>query len=544
MLMMAASEFWLPTTASLGRLGPMWALIATIVALLIGPMIFGRRPVPTAMLALFGGALTLLASVMAAGQSAWVGLAPPGDAPMLLADNFSAFIGVLISMFLIAVTLLWLIGYRSGAPRSLMHDNSPEFFVLLTGSALGMLLMVSTTHLLMIAIAVEMASLPSYVLAGFDKRNRKGAEASLKYVLFGGITSAIMIYGISLMYGYYGTMDLTVIARQIAAGETAGTMPAMALFALLVGVGFKISTVPFHFWCPDVFEGAAVEVTTWLSVASKAAGLGLAIRILSLPAAVGMDAGSAFSEGLVLGVGIFAALSATIGNLSALHQSNVKRMLAYSSIAHAGYMLMGAAILVGIGENGVHPGFTALAAYLIVYLFMNLGAFGVVAMVYWSTGREDFQGFSGLGRRHAPLAVMMTIFLVSLVGLPPFGGFAAKYWLLINLAEAELYWLIVVAALNTALSLYYYVRLVRQMWLVDDGQPAVAAPMGGVAIAGACSVVILLTGTLYVGKLRSVAERCATGLYVGQAMTAPPIKQYDTPDDAPPFAAIMPSTAE
>jgi len=278
--------------------------------------------------------------------------------------------------------------------------------------------------------------------------------------------------------------------------------------------------VPFHFWCPDVFEGAAIEVTTWLSVASKAAGLGLFIRVLGIPIQAGLDPASDFASGISLTVGLFAALTCTVANLAAFHQTNIKRLLAYSSIAHAGYMLMAAAILTKAQPDAAHPAFSALAAYLIVYLFMNLGAFGCAAMVYWATGKETLDAYTGLGRRQPLIALCMTIALVSLVGLPPLGGFAAKVWLLVNVWEYQLYWLVIVAVLNTAISLYYYVRVIRQMYLTDDDQPAISAPFGGLALVALSAVVILATGTLAFGTLREKADFFAARLYLGSPPAA------------------------
>lgn len=508
--------FWFPDGTSLSNLGPMWALIGTMVALLLAPLAVGRGARTASLIALIGAVLTAAACFWVlprVGEGGWAGMAPFDRAPMLVVDNFSLFFTLLLSLFLTAVIGLWIFGYHAPAPHTDMHRNAPEFFVLLLASALGMVMMVSTSHLLMILIAVELASLPSYALAGFDKRHRLGAEASLKYVLFGGITSAIMIYGASLLYGIYGTMDLAVIARGMASPDGVSVLSAIATFALMVGIGFKISAVPFHFWCPDVFEGAAIEVTTWLSVVSKAAGLGLLVRVVSMMAQAGIEPGYGYA--LATGIGLFATLTCTVGNLSAFRQTNIKRLLAYSSIAHAGYMLMAAAILVQAAPNEAHPAFSALAAYLIVYLFMNLGAFGCAAMVYWATGSESIEGYSNLGRRHTFMAIAMTICLVSLVGLPPLGGFAAKYWLLVNVWDAGFIWLVVVAVLNTALSLYYYVRVLRQMWLVDDERPAISAPAGGLAIVGLSAFVILWTGTLAIGTLRISADDATRNLYLG-----------------------------
>lgn len=514
-VMANTTPFWLPSLDSLSNLGPLWVLTGTIVAVLIGAMIYGRKAQPTAAVALIGSALTAITCLSLRGRVAgggWAGLSPDGRTPMLLADNFSVFFSLLIALFLAAIIGLWWFGHHAGRTRMDMHANAPEFFVLLLASAVGMVLMVSTTNLLLIVLAIEMASLPSYALAGFEKRARLGAEAALKYMLFGGITSAIMVYGVSLLYGQYQTLDLVVIAGKLAAGS-GGVLSAVAFFGLMVGVGFKISAVPFHFWCPDVFQGAAIEVTTWLSVASKAAGLGLMLRIMGVCAAAGLDSG--FSHGLSTGIGVFAALTCTVGNFAALHQTNIKRLLAFSSIAHAGYMLMAGAILTRVSPEQAHPAFAALIVYLIVYLFMNLGAFGVAAMVFWSTGDESLSGYAGLGKRQPLLAIVLTICLVSLVGLPPLGGFVAKFVLLMNVWNAGLAWLVVVAVLNTALSLYFYMKVVRQMWLVESDGPAIRAPIAGQVLVLMCAIVIVITGTLGIPRLKVRSDGYAQQLYFG-----------------------------
>jgi NADH-quinone oxidoreductase subunit N len=390
--------------------------------------------------------------------------------------------------------------------------------------------MACTTNLLMIILAVETASLPSYALVGFRKKHRPAAEASMKYILFGAVTSAVMIYGVSLLYGQYHTLDLADIGRrlslQVAHQETGLTvLTGVSLFALMVGVCFKVSAVPFHFWCPDVFEGASIEVTTWLSVASKAAGLGLLLRIISVLTA-SLNSASAVSW-IAFAIAIMAAVTCTVGNLSAYWQTNVKRLLAFSSIAHAGYMLMAVAIVwrpVATLAGAADPAFSVVIAYISVYMLMNLGAFGVAAMVYWSTGKETIDAFNGLGRRNPLLAVVMAVCLFSLVGLPPLGGFMVKWYLLISLYKGGLLWLVIVAVFNTLISLYYYARIAYAMFFVDDKQQAVRAPVLGGAVLTFCALMIILTGTLWAGDLKSFADSRSRNLYALLKSKAPPAK--------------------
>lgn len=518
----AAQPFWMPSLDALNMLGPMWGLVGTIVAILLAALFFGRSHRISAIVAFIGALVTAWLACRGMAMldgSNWAGLAPEGRAPMLVADQFSCFFALLVSVFLALITGMWWLGQHHSKPGQTMNNrDAAEFFVLLVGSAFGMTLMVSTTNLLMILLAIEMASLPSYGLAGFRKRNPVAAEASMKYVLFGAVTSAIMIYGVSLLYGQFRTLDLASIATQLSthAGEGGGMtlLAGVSLFAFLIGAAFKVSAVPFHFWCPDVFEGASIEVTTWLSVVSKAAGLGLVLRVVSV-LVMGLNDPQVLS-GLTTAIAVVAAITCTVGNYSAFRQENLKRLLAFSSIAHAGYMLMAAAILwhpVGAASGAAQPAFSALASYISVYLFMNLGAFGVVAMVYWATGSETLDAYRGLGRRNTLLAAVMAACLFSLVGLPPLGGFVAKWYLLYALYEGNLVWLIFVAVFNTVISLYYYARVMYAMFFMDSDQPPVRGPLAGQAGVALCALVIVLTGTFWAGGLKRFADDRSRDLY-------------------------------
>ena len=516
------AQFWMPTGEQLFLFLPEFALVATLVVLLVAPLVVGRNPYTSAMIVLAGALATLILALVVGrhvSQQGMAGLAPDGAAGMLIADNFSIFFKVFLMLFLCGITALWGVGSAS------TEKNAPEFFVLLVGSALGMILMVSTTHLLMIVIAMELASLPSYAIAGFDKRNRLGSEAALKYVVFGAVCAASMVYGISLLYGLYGSFDLQVVSagvvNSIKTGE--GTLAmSLALVTLLMGVGFKVSAVPFHFWCPDVFQGAKAEVTTWLSVASKAAGIGLMLRICFALGAAVPNGDTQTLSAIAAVIGVVAAVTCTVGNLAAYMQTNVRRMLAYSSIAHAGYMMMVVAIFTVPGTPGAHQAMSAVMVYLVVYMFMNLGAFGVSGIVGWRTGDESFASFTGLGRRAPWLAVPMLFCLVSLTGLPPFGGFIAKWWLLAALGQAGgvMWVLVIVAVLNTLLSLFYYMRVAKQMFLMDDGRPVISVPGAGAMLINLCGVVLLITGVLYISPLKRATDQLARNLFQPAGQTA------------------------
>jgi NADH-quinone oxidoreductase subunit N len=393
-----------------------------------------------------------------------------------------------------------------------------------------MALMVSSLNLLMIVIAIEAASLPSYAIVGFDKRDRVGAEASLKYMIFGAISAAIMLYGASLLYGLVGSLGMADVARytvnQLGLGRNS-VLLSVGLICFFSGIAFKISAVPFHFWCPDAFEGAKIEVTTWLSVASKAAGLVLLVRlVLVICDSVGTPMEMSLVRPLAWGIGMVAAVTCTIGNFSAYKQHSVKRLLAYSSIAHAGYMMMAAAVFIHPDIPSHASGLTAMLVYLVIYVFMNLGAFGVTAIVTWETGSDKIEAFAGLMRRAPWAAIPMVICLVSLVGIPPMAGFMAKWWILLALGGLQdaggphgvaplgtLGWvLVVVVVANTLFSLFYYMRVVVQMTLRDDDRPAMRVPLGGLAIVNVCAVALLVL-FVFAEPLRNGVQEFTTELY-------------------------------
>ena len=531
---------WL-TPSDLFLFSPELAMVGTLVLLLIAPLVAGRSTTMAGRIALFGALVTVVLSIRVAGEVAEGGvggLAPPEAAGMLILDRLTVYFKILLMLFLAGIIALWFVGSADS------ERHGTEFFILLLGSALGMVLMTSTLNLLMIVIAVELASLPSYAIVGFDKRNRAAAEASLKYAVFGAVCAALMLYGVSLLYGLYHTLDVSTIAglmaNEIAAGQNTLVI-GLALLLFLGGIAFKIAAVPFHFWCPDAFEGAKIEVTTWLSVSSKAAALVLLLRLV--------DAFSAAAASESLGPQTLVALA--WGNFAAYRQNNIKRLLAYSSIAHAGYMMMAAAIFVYPDANLAlfHSPIAAVLVYLLIYAIMNLGAFSVAAMVSWQTGSEDIDAFNGLGRRSPWLAAAMACCLVSLVGLPPFGGFIAKLWLLLALGEqgGALYWsLVIVLVLNTLISLFYYLRIVKTMYLLDDErQPAFTPPLGGAALVNLCAVALLVLGVLLIAGPKNLANRYSRQLFARQIVRGEDQPAEPTPDelrlaDVPTDAASSP----
>lgn len=518
----------IPVGEHLWVFSPMIALIATMLAVVACPIVVGRSARTIARVATLGVIVTLgltLATWGAVSTHPVSGLSTHPASGMLIADNLSIGFQIILMVFLLGVIYLWKIGSAGS------EENAPEFFVLLLGSALGMILMVSTSNLLMIVLGIEMASLPSYAIVGFDKRDRKGAEASVKYMIFGAVCAAIMLYGVSLLYGMVGSLSVTDLARYTVDQFAGGRRPlllSVGLLCLLAGPAFKISAVPFHFWCPDAFEGARIEVTTWLSVASKAAGLILLARVVdTFAGAVEEPLAMSVLKPLAWTIGIMAAVTCTLGNFAAYPQQSVKRLLAYSSIAHAGYMMMATAVFLHPQADRSGAPMAALVFYIIVYVFMNLGAFGVTALVSWETGSDRIEGFTGLMRRAPWLAVPMVVCLISLVGLPPLAGFLAKWWVLVALGSladgwgANLAWfLIIVAVVNTLISLYYYLRIVVLMVLRDTGEPAVHSPIGGLALVNLCA--LMLFGLLVAGApLKATADRFSRNLFDATAVTPP-----------------------
>ena len=478
-------------------------LIVTIVAVLLTPFFTtSRSNLATALVSIVGLAVAFVAQLAVGSGDGVVGEHFRG---ILVADQMAHLWKLLLLLFVMGVILMWF----TTVAHTMHEGDGPEFFALLLSATLGMSLMASTHNLLMLFLAVEMASLPSYVLAGFRKSHRVGAEASLKYVLFGAATSAVMVYGLSYLYGLYGTLNVAQIAQAMAQtgamGVGGAALLAVAIFGLICGIGFKISAVPFHFWCPDVFEGASIDVTTFLSVASKGGALLLLLRVLTLLAnGLGYHghAGGVSLTAIAVTIGVLGAVTCTVGNTGALVQDNIKRLLAYSSIAHAGYMLCALSLLVknradlAVGRGSATLEVAAAQAillYLAVYLFMNLGAFTVAGLIYRETSRETLDEYEGLGRRAPLLALAMGAFMFSLVGLPPFAGFVAKFNLMAVLwANGGWWWaLVAVIGVNTIISLYYYLRVIKVMYLSPSDRPALSPNPLGVGLAMLCAVVLV-----------------------------------------------------
>ena len=407
---------------------------------------------------------------------------------MIVLDGFSVFFKVLLGLALVAV--VWM----SLASREVRgQPNEGEYYTLLLASGLGMFLMASAGTLLMAYLSLEFVSLTSYVLTGFLLHNRRSGEAALKYLIYGGVASGAMIYGMSWVFGLTGAMDYAGIGRAIASLDPA-SRPALfvALVLVLAGFGYKISAVPFHMWAPDVYTGAPIPVTALLAVGSKAAGFALLLRFFSF--GVGADGATAAITQLPVRefASVLCVATMTLGNLAALGQTNMKRLLAYSSIAHAGYALLGFVVFAAHGVG-------VLLFYLAIYYAMNLGAFWVVMLVANATGREDLDAYRGLAWRGGALpALALGVFLFSLAGLPPLAGFLGKFFVFWAGIEQRFIALVVIGTVNSVISLYYYARVVKVMFLdrpKPEDPPITFRPLAdlaGVGILAAANVFLIL----------------------------------------------------
>jgi NADH-quinone oxidoreductase subunit N len=514
---------------SLQLFRPELVLCVTIVALLVMRIFFRPRKTDALIVALSGTAIALYYAIPWKFDPAIIGGAERVEifSQLLIYDRFTVFFRALLIGFAL---LLIVLTRCTGIPDA---EDSPDFYTMLLGATLGLCIMSSANHLLTVFLGVEMASVPSYAMAGLLKGRRQSSEAALKYAVFGAGAAGVMLYGISLIAGVLGTCHLPTMAERLAMMITEQTIaaPAMVLalggLMIMVGLAYKLSAVPFHFWAPDVFTGASAEVNAFLSIASKAGAMALLIRVaigfgygavpleaktadlppkISITAKAGQQfvakvdpqaTGSAKSaltnedriaalapirQFIVWVLAVMAMLTATFGNLAAYGQTNIKRMLAYSTIAHAGYMIMAVAAglaLAGTDNEKAQRALAAVPFYLATYLFMNLTAFGAVAYLRNTLRSEEYSAYSGLIRTNPGITICLSVALVSLIGLPPLAGFVGKLYIFAGLTEAMfsapgyqglMLKMLIVAGVNTAISLYYYLRVVKIMTI--DSLPA------------------------------------------------------------------------
>ncbi|MFT5526424.1 MAG: NADH-quinone oxidoreductase subunit N, partial [Pirellulaceae bacterium] len=567
-----------------GAFMPELVLCATIVLMLFVRVFDFGRYIDTFVLAFLGSVAALLVAVPWEILGADASLTDPATVSrmeiftgMLVYDKFTVFIRAILLVFLVLFTVFTKL---SGIPD---REDGPDIYSLVFGSTIGLCLMASSNHLLMIFMAVEMASVPSYVLSGMLKGRREASEAALKYAVYGAGAAGVMLYGISLVAGILGTVHIPTMTAQLAANAatfSGGEAMVLGLGGLMVMVGlaFKLSAFPFHFWCPDVFEGASAEVNAFLSVASKAAALALLVRVaigfgvqvpegvepgertamlaqatiseseqgtlLAVAGANGVAGGEGHahepggghnhgaaaddhshdggrdSDGLsnVRGfaaklIALLAILSCTFGNLAAYGQTNIKRLLAYSTIAHAGYMMMAVPpmlIAVDLGNAAMaESALASLAVYITIYMFMNLGAFAIIAFLRNAMRTEEIADYAGLIRRCPCTVVCFTLIMFSLIGMPPLAGFIGKFAIFASIAEVYgssagtdnpatfLLVMLVLGGINTALSLFYYLRVVKVMTIDPEPEGRESVGFNDMSIQGAFIWLITIPTALW-----------------------------------------------
>ena len=392
--------------------------------------------------------------------------------------DWLAFAFKLFVIFGAAITALFMMDVEGLSRRA-------EAYALLVAATIGMCFMASASDLVMIYLAIETTSIPLYVLAGFLLGDNKSTEAGFKYLLFGAFTSTILLYGLSLLYGFAGTTSLDHLAPFFV---TPNAVSLGVILLLLVGLGFKVAIVPFHFWTPDTYQGAPTPVAGYLSTASKAAGFVILLRVLTIafPAV-------AIQWQWILA--ILAALTMTLGNLVALAQKDIKRLIAYSSIAHAGYALIG---LVAFNDLGI----ASLIFYIIAYILTNLAAFGIVTAVGRVTGSDELDSYRGLSRRSPYLGIALLVAFLSLTGMPPFGGFIAKVLVFAAGVQTGWTWLVIVGILNSVVGLYYYLTVIKVVYLFrmegeDESQHPITISRPYAVALMVLTIGIILIGTIF-----------------------------------------------
>ncbi len=399
---------------------------------------------------------------------------PAGGTPMVLLDNYSVFLNIL---YLLAATLTVMlsIGYIHQA-----RLERAEYYFLMLFSISGMMLMGMANDLILVFLALELLSIPLYILSGFDNRNAKSEESAMKYFLLGAFSSGFFVFGIALTYGATGSTALPVIVQKI--GES-GALGLGGMAMLLVGFAFKVAVVPFHMWTPDVYEGAPTAITAFMSVGAKIGGFAALIRVFGAGLAT---MGAAWGPALA----VLAALTMIVGNIAAISQQNIKRMLAYSSIAHAGYIMLGVAASLRSAD-----GIGSALFYMLAYLFTNLGVFAIVIALERHEGQKGLllEDYKGLARRQPMLALVLAYLMLSLIGIPTTSGFTAKFFVFRSAIDAGLVWLVVIGALTSVVSAFYYIRPVYYAYMYD-GPAEAATPRALQLVLAAAALATLVLG--------------------------------------------------
>ncbi|MFC1955647.1 NADH-quinone oxidoreductase subunit N [Chloroflexota bacterium] len=449
------------------------------------------------------GSVSLAGLVVAGGITIamWGGSYPAIFNNMLAVDNFALFFKLLF----LAIAFLVILASKDYVSKFARFQG--EYYALVLLATLGMMLMTATIDLISIFIALELTSISLYVLVGFLK-DRKSTEASLKYLLLGAISSAVLLYGMALVFGFTGETQLGAIAQVIQSMSPQALLasPAlvMGIVLLVAGFGFKIAAVPFQMWVPDVYEGAPTPITAYLSVASKAAGFAIILRVFF--SAFGSPAWLSLNWGLIFAV--LAVISMTIGNIVAIPQTNIKRMLGYSSIAQAGYLMVGLAA-VGFSPAKDILGQSGILFFLASYALTNMGAFIAIIAISNKLDNDQIADYSGMGKRAPLLALALTLCLISLVGMPPAAGFMAKFYIFSAAVQHGLLWLVIIAAINSVISAYYYLRVVKVMWFGEPASDEKIPSSGALRLALILSCLGVLSLGIVPGLVMRVAEFAA-----------------------------------
>jgi len=463
-----------------------------ILVMMLDPLVDEEKSQRTLGVIGFIGALAGLVSTWFMAQSP--GLAFSGT---IRVDSFSIFFNFLV-IAIAAVIILSSFEYMA-----VQKIRAGEYYALILFGAVGMSLMSSAVELVLIFIGLEISSISTYVLAGFRRNDASSSESSLKYFLLGSFATAFFLYGVALMFGATGSTNIDVISQRLQTGPV-GMLVFTAMALMFVGLGFKVAIAPFHIWTPDVYEGAPAPVVGFMSTAPKAAAFAVLLRVVF----------SINAPGRFWFLWVAAALSMTLGNVGALVQSNVKRLLAYSSIAHAGYLLV--AFAMTSQDNSVN-GASAAMFYTAAYAAMNVGAFAVVSHLASAGERYvNLEDYEGLGRTSPLLAATLTIFLLSLIGIPITGGFFAKFYVFSAALRANLIWLTIIGVLNSAIGAYYYLRIIVVMYMREARKEVPVAPVSwGLGVALAISIVATLYLGLLPNRVLQVAQHSAQEVVAG-----------------------------
>ncbi|MFQ5458197.1 MAG: NADH-quinone oxidoreductase subunit N [Myxococcota bacterium] len=455
----------------LRALEPLLVVVGTALLVLVLDLLLPRRTrASLAMASIAGMLLAMLASLLLSAEAP---LRFMTDSPSMMAlDTYAIFFNLLILAGGI-LTILASVNYLEE-----MQSHHGEYYVLVLCAVAGMMTMAAATDLITVFLGLEVMSIPVYILAGFTRQRVRSNEAALKYFLLGAFATGLLLYGIALIYGAAGSTDLAAIR----AGWEPTPLGLAGLGLVLVGFGFKVSSVPFHMWTPDVYEGAPTPITGFMAVGVKAAAFAAFLRVFLVAFDISADK-------LNVLLWVLALATMTVGNVAAIAQSNIKRMLAYSSIAHAGYVLVGMVA-------GTPAGQAAVLYYLLVYTFMNLGAFAVIILrVQDGEEREEIEDLAGLGYGRPALGLAMTLFMLSLGGIPPTAGFMGKFYIFRAAVEAGYYWLVIFAILNAVISMYYYLRVITVMYSSEparDLRPAAPSTACALALAVSALATLLL----------------------------------------------------